>query len=126
RRLAEQISTKAEAELSAQDRRLLRSLQQEHSEALRRQLTEIDRVLKPAVASASLHAAPADVTSSGAWQPATEELFQSARRVEKLLAVMFGAATGEPPGEQLPSRLLSSLAELRARLEAYDRLSEQA
>jgi hypothetical protein len=39
---------------------------------------------------------------------------------------MFGAATGESSGEQLPSQLLSSLAQLRSGLEAYDRLSTQA
>jgi hypothetical protein len=48
-------------------------------------------------------------------------LFQSARRVEKLLAVMFGAAAPESPGDQVPSQLLSSLAQLRARVEAYAR-----
>ena len=38
---------------------------------------------------------------------------------------MFGAAAGESPGEQLPAQLLSSLAELRARVEAYGRLPMQ-
>jgi hypothetical protein len=41
--------------------------------------------------------------------------------VEKLLAVMFGAAPAESPGDQVPSQLLSSLAQLRARVEAFDR-----
>ena len=58
-----------------------------------------------------------------AWQPATEELFQSARRVEKLLAVMFGAAAGDSAEDQLPAQLLSSLAQLRAKVEGYDRIS---
>jgi hypothetical protein len=66
------------------------------------------------------------MTFSGSWQPATEELFQSARRVDKLLGVMFGAATGESSSEQLPSQLLFSLAQLRSGLDAYDRLSTQA
>ena len=51
-----------------------------------------------------------------------EELFQSARRVEKLLAVMFGAAPPESRTDQVPSQLLSSLTQLRARVDAYDRL----
>jgi hypothetical protein len=119
RRLAERVPIEVEAKLSAQDRQLLRSLQQEHTEALRRQTAEIDRLLRPALESVSgvARASPdGGITSSSA-----EELFQSARRVEKLLAVMFGAAAPESPGDQVPSQLLSSLAQLRSRVEAYDR-----
>jgi len=117
RRLAERIPIEAEAELSTQDRQLLKSLQQEHIDALRRQTAEIDRLLRPALESVSgvARTSPDSVTSSSA-----EELFQSARRVEKLLAVMFGAAPPESPSDQVPSQLLSSLAQLRARVEAYD------
>jgi ferritin-like metal-binding protein YciE len=105
--------------LSAPDRQLLRSLQQEHTEALRRQIAEIDRLLRPVLESVSgvARASPDGITTSSA-----EELFQSARHVEKLLAVMFGAAAAESPGDQVPSQLLSSLAQLRARVDAYDRL----
>ena len=39
-----------------------------------------------------------------------------------MLAVLFGAAAGEAPDERLPSQLLSNLAQLRARAEAYDRM----
>jgi hypothetical protein len=118
RRLAEQIPTEVESELSTQDRQLLKSLQQEHVQALRRQTAEIDGLLRPALESVSgvARASPDSVIS-----PSAEELFQSARRVEKLLAVMFGAAPPESPGERLPSQLLSSLAQLRARIDAYDR-----
>jgi hypothetical protein len=118
RRLAERIPIEAEAELSTQDRQLLKSLQQEHIEALRRQTAEIDRLLRPALESVTgaARSSPDSIISSSA-----EELFQSARRVEKLLAVMFGAAPPESPSDQVPSQLLSNLAQLRARVEAYDR-----
>ena len=119
RRLAEQFSPQIETELAPSDWQVLRSLQREHSQALRLQASEIEKLLKPALGSTS---APLDVTLSSAWQPATEELFQSARRLDRLLAVVFGAATGEEPGEQLPSQLLSGLAQLRTRLALYDRL----
>jgi hypothetical protein len=128
RRLAERFPVELEPELSAQDWQLLRSLQRQHSEALRRQMAEIDRLLRPALASVSGGTAPgpAGMPLSGAWQPATEELFQSARQVEKLLAVIFGAAAADSAGEMLPAQLLSSLTELRVRLDTYDRLSAQA
>ena len=127
RRLAERVPIEMERELTAQDWQVLRSLQQEHTEALRGQTAEIDRVLRPALApvSSPARAVPDSAAFSGVWQSAAEELFQSARRVDKLLAVMFGAAAGESPGEQLPAQLLSSLAELRSRVEAYGRLPLQ-
>ena len=117
RRLAEQIPAEVEPELTADDRQVLRSLQREHVEALRRQTADIDRLLRPALGSHPI--ASADLT--GAWQPATEELFQSARQVEKLLAVIFGGAVADSPIDRLPSQLLSRLAEFRAKLEAYER-----
>jgi anti-sigma factor RsiW len=121
RRLAELFPAEVESQLSAQDRQLLRHLQQEHTAALRQQSAELSRMLKPVLPSGS--SSPGKVISSGAWQPATEDLFQTARRVEKLLAVMFAAAPGESADDQVPAQLLSSLAELRAKLEGYDRLS---
>jgi hypothetical protein len=124
RRLAERIPVDMESQLTPQDWQILRNLQQEHIDALRRQAAEIDRVLRPALAAVSgtVRVASDSGAFSSAWQPAAEDLFQSARRVDKLLAVMFGAAAGESPGEQLPAQLLSSLAELRARVDAYGRL----
>jgi hypothetical protein len=126
KRLAERFPMKTEPELGAQDREFLRSLRHEHTEGLRRQTAEIDRLLRPALAPVAGPARPEPAgIPSGAWQPATEELFQSARRVEKMLAVLFGAAAGEGPDETLPSELLSKLAQLRVRLEAYDRMPTQ-
>jgi hypothetical protein len=118
RRLAEQFPREAETELTTQDRRLLGSLVGEHTDALRRQTAELDRLLRPALGSAK--ARPDDSASPGAWQPATEELFQSARRVDRMVGVMFGAAAGESLS---PTQLMSSLAQLRSRLDAYDRLA---
>ena len=125
RRLAERFSTSVEAELSPEDRELLGDLRQEHTIALRQQASEIERALKPALASVR---SPVDAPSEPppsfpAWQAATEDLFQSARRVERLLAVMFGVAPGEASNAQIPSQLLANISQLRSRLDAYDRLS---
>jgi hypothetical protein len=126
RRLAERFPAGSDSQFSAEDRQVLRRLQQEHTVALRQQAAEMDRLLKPALSVFTGQSAPEGSSLSSTWQPATEELFQSARRVDKLLAAMFGAAPGESAGEQLPAQLLSSLAQLRARIEAYDRLSAKA
>jgi len=125
RRLAETFSSDAEADLNPQDLQLLRTLRQEHSAALKQQVVEIDRLVKPVFASVSaLAPVPNGVGLSSGWQSATRQLFQSARRLEKLLAVVFGAAAVESsskPEEQLPTQVLYSLAELRGRSDAYER-----
>ena len=124
RRLAERFPVETESQLSAQDRQVLRQLQREHVAALKQRVAEVDRLVRPALASIrGAGASPPGALSATAWQPATEELFQSARRVEKLLAVMFGAAPGETADDQLPAQLLSSLTQLRAKVEGYDRIS---
>jgi hypothetical protein len=127
KRLAERFPAESESGLDAEDRQLLRNLRHEHTDGLRRQAAEIDRVLRPALAAVSGPARPepAGIPFTGAWQQATEELFQSARRVEKMLAVLFGAAAGEATDGALPSQLLSNLAQLGARLEAYDQIPTQ-
>jgi hypothetical protein len=125
RRLMERFPVSVEAQLSPQDLATLRRLQQEHTAALRQQTVELERTLKPALKSVggSSRASREPALSSNAWQPATEDLFQSARRVEKLLAVVFGAAAPDDSANtELPAQLLSAVTDLRAKVEAYDHL----
>jgi len=128
RRLAERFPIETESQLTAPDLRLLRSLRLDHTAAFKQQIAEIDRTVRAVLPAANGAASqtPGTLPRLGAWQPATEDLFQSARHVEKLLAVVFGAAQGESSDAQLPSQLLSSLAELRARSEAYDHIATAA
>jgi hypothetical protein len=123
RRLAEQFPLAVERELSATDRQLLERLRAEHSTALRQQATEIDRELQPVLATVKGDAstAPDNGVPSEPWQAATEDLFQSARSLDKLLGVMFGSAPSETPGGQIPAQLKTRLAQLRARLDIYER-----
>jgi anti-sigma factor RsiW len=123
RRLAEQFPLTSEQELSASDRQLLTRLRAEHSTALRRQVTNLGRELQPILANGSGGTPPPPDNGNPAepWQAATEELFQSARRLDKLVGVMFGAAPSETPVGQLPSQLKTGLAQLHARLDVYER-----
>ncbi len=122
RHLAELFPPEVESQLSVQDRQLLRRLQQEHAAALRQQSADLNRMLKPVLPSVSV-GSPGRIISAGPWQPVTEDLFQTARRVEKLLAVMFAAAPGESADDLVPAQLQSNLTQLRAKLEGYERLS---
>jgi len=122
RRLAEQFPPGMESDLTPEGRQLLKGLLRDHTATLRRQTLEIDRLLRPVLTKAGGVADP-DASQPESWQPATEQLFQSARRLDKLLAVVFGASPSEAAGTQLSSELLSNLANFRSRLEAYGRLA---
>ncbi len=121
RRLTERFPVAVEAQLEGQDLEILRRMQREHTAALRQQVLELEHVLKPALKSVGGRGMPGTALSRGLWQPATEELFQSARRVEKLLAVMFGAAPADQAtsdSAQLPGQLLAAVGELRAKVDS--------
>jgi hypothetical protein len=116
RRLAEQFPV--EANLNPEDLATLRRLQRDHASALRTQTLELEKILKPALKSGVSVG-----QASGLSSLTTEDLFQSARRVEKLLAVVFGAAPADDSaGSELPAQLLSAVTDLRAKVEAYDHL----
>jgi hypothetical protein len=120
RGLEERFPANVQSRMNASDLESLRKIQRDHAVALRQQITAFDQVLKPVVGSRK---ATEPAFTSDSLQPATEELFQSARRMEKLLAVMFGAAPPDSVDEQqLPSQLAATLAQLRAKVEAYNRL----
>jgi hypothetical protein len=123
KRLAERFGASSGAELSGSDLDTLKGLLVEHTSALKQQTIELDQLLQPVLRSLGASAAPANLVSATSWAPATEDLFQSARQVEKLSAVLFGAAPGDSSDGDVPSKLMSSLAGLRARLDAYARLT---
>jgi hypothetical protein len=123
RRLAEQFPSAAEQELNPKDKELLKRLRAEHSAALRQQAAQIDRELQPVLSTVPGGAGtpPDNGPPSEPWQAATEALFQSARGLDKLVGVMFGAAPSDAPGGQLPAQLKTGLAQLRSRLDIYER-----
>ena len=119
RRIAERFPREAEPEMTAADRQVLHDLYRDHASALARQAAEIERLLMPVLAPLGGKASAAAPGSASSWQAGTEELFTIARRTETLLAVMLGVAPGEPGGGNLPTQVLSSLAQLRSSSEAY-------
>jgi hypothetical protein len=119
RRLAEHFPPEAESTLTAAELQVLQRIRQEHTAVLRQRAADIDRMLRPMLLSvAGAQSKPRAIT-----QTTAEDLFQSARQVEKLLAVMFGAVPGEAWDDQLPARLLAGIGDLRARSDAFDRIT---
>jgi len=117
RRLAEHFPPESESGLSPADLQQLQRIRQEHAAIFRQRAADIDRLLRPMLVSVT----GAPVPPSAISQTSAEDLFQSARQVEKLLAMMFGAVPGEAWDDRLPARLLSGITDLRARSDAFDR-----
>lgn len=126
RRLAVRFSKDPEASLSPADRQVLQNLNREHTSAIKQQAAQMERLLKPVLMplGGSSAGGTRSAIRSVSWQPATEELFQNARNVETLLAVMLGVTPGNS-NAQLPSEVLLSVAQLRASSDAYEQLAVQ-
>lgn len=99
-------------ELDAAGSRALAGIRRNHAAALARQAKELDQLLNPPLTAAGAVAAgsgpPPSVTVT--------ELFDRARRTERLLAVMFGGAAG--PAAK-PSEVLGAIAELNTGSRVY-------
>ena len=117
RRLAEHFPPESELSLSAADLQQLQSMRQEHTAVLRQRAADIDRLLRPMLVSVT-GTPPQSLAIS---QTTAEDLFQSARQVEKLLAMVFGTVPGEAWDDRLPARLLYGITDLRSRSDAFDR-----
>jgi hypothetical protein len=120
RRLAQEFSAPAEREMSAADRRLLRSLAREHLAALAAGFQGIDGAVSPLL-SARGGAAPESRAAAGNWQDEAEQALRSGREVETALAALLGTAPAEG-GADLPSRFTSAMSNLKASLERCERL----
>jgi Putative zinc-finger len=123
RRLAQQFSSTAENQMSAEDRRTLRKLGREHLTAFAKDAQRVANTVKPVltgmgegVAQLDAHQEPID------WQSASEDLLVSARRAETLLAVVLGVAPAENASGNAPAQLLIALAQLSIRTEQCQRL----
>ena len=126
RRLAQRFPSSDEAQMNATERASLRDLRREHAGALLRLVADTQVRVEPALAALlpRAPARPAPVAQApDSWQDATEELFGEARRAEALLVAMLGGVAGEAQPQDLAAQVLASLAQLRARAEAYERMT---
>lgn len=118
RSLAQRFPAESQAGMSAADLALLRRLAQEHVEALNTNFRGIEGVLSPVLnALGAGTSKPSQPSASTAWQPAAEQVFRSARRVEVQLSVLLGVTTGEKASADTPANLLAALKDLRANLD---------
>lgn len=123
RALAERFPADSEAAMIADDRRVLRQMAREHVDALEVHVRGMESVLSPVLtALGGAVPPPAAPAALDAWQSASEQAFRSSRRVEVLLSLLLGVASGEKPSADLPGTLLTSLTSLRANLDQCQHL----
>jgi hypothetical protein len=122
----------SERQMSAGALRALRTLGREHLAAFARESARIEATLRP-VLIAEVRMPLADARGSdrshdregvdpAAWQPAAEELLNTARRVETLLAVVLGVAPGDRAADNAPEQLVAALAQITTDIEQCQRL----
>ena len=130
RRLAQKFPPEAEAQLSPKDLTTLHEMSRKHTAELAEKFGGMERMLVPALSAVGGTAATVRPAVHTAWQPAAEDLYGNARRVEVLLSQVLGMTPlgmtpGASPTSALPSELLAALKDLRANLAECDRFLER-
>jgi hypothetical protein len=116
RSVAERFKPASEASMEAADRAQLHQLARDHVAALATQVRAMENALAPVLAGLGGKAAEPPAATDAAWQQAAEDSFRASRRLEVLLSIMLGVTPGQNAPGDLPSQVLSSLADLRADL----------
>jgi hypothetical protein len=118
RRLAQQFPAEAEARMSPDERHTLHALAQAHAAALAKDLRKITTTVNPVLTGIGGRTGATVPLDASAWQPASEELFVSGRKMETLLASVLGVSA-TAAGEDSTSQLLTALAQFSAHSEYY-------
>ena len=119
RALADRFPAKVVAQMSPRSVALLTSIREEHAAALADRLAAIHLSMKPVLPSIS---APQTREAAGNWQERTNQLFNSAQRVDRLLGALLAPAAAAQPGDSAPADLAAALRQLDAELAAYRQL----
>jgi hypothetical protein len=115
RNLAEKFPVEVESGLSANDRRMLRDMVRDHLSHLSKQVGEVQSLLVPSLSAIGATVQARRPAEGTAWQSSVEEVFRASQIVEVRLSALLGVAPGQnSTSTQLPSEVLSLLAELRS------------
>jgi hypothetical protein len=116
RRLAQKFSPEAEAQLSPKDLTTLHEMSRKHADMLAEKVSGMERMLVPALASLGGMSVSVRPAAHAGWQPAAEDIYRNARRVEVLVSQMLGMTPGTPSTSALPADVLAALKDLQANL----------
>jgi len=116
-RLAQKFSAEDEARLSSADAGILHAISRKYTTFLADKVSGMSRMLVPSLTSLGGAAAAVRPSTHTAWQPAAEDVYSSARRVEQLASQILGMTPANGSANKLPSDLLTALKELQANLD---------
>jgi len=127
RSVAERFPAGNEESMPAPDRAQLHQLARDHVAALETQVRVMEGALAPVLAGlGGKTAAAAPVPGAGtAWQQAAEDTFRASRRLEVLLSVLLGVTPGQNATGDLPSQVLTAVADLKTGLDRCQSLLAQ-
>jgi hypothetical protein len=127
RRLAERYSTNIESGMTSEERGLLAGLRHDHAAAVLAQAATLQKILGPALRKVApkVDARPAAALVGGSWQSATEQLFNTSREVDLLLAGTLAATPAARPADSIPGDLLARLADLLVQAERYEKMARE-
>jgi hypothetical protein len=118
RNLAQQFPVEIESGLNADGRRMLRDMLRDHMSHLSKQVSDVQSLLMPSLTAigATVQARrPAEGTE---WQSSVEDVVRASQLVEVRLSVLLGVTPGQnSTSTQLPSEVVTALAELRANVD---------
>ncbi len=116
RSVAERFPAGNEQSMAAPDRAQLHQLAADHAAALATQVRVMENALAPVLTGlgGKAAAAPSAASTDAAWQPAADDTFRASRRLEVLLSVLLGVTPGQNAPADLPSQVLSAVADLKA------------
>jgi len=95
RRLAQRFPAPVEATFSATDRHTLRNIARQNAAELASTTAKMVRTLDPVLIALGSQPSTASLAPPSSWQATTEELLETAQRVERRLSVMLGVAPAE-------------------------------
>jgi len=118
RTLARTFPVEVESGLSSSDRQMLRDMLRDHLSRLSKQVTEAQSLLVPSLSAIGARVQAPGVVESTAWQSSVEDVIRASQLVEVRLSVMLGVTPGQnSTSTQLPSEVLTALADLQAQAE---------
>lgn len=123
RRLAQRFPAGVEAQMTADERKLLEQLRQEHARAFVENVTGVEDRIRSALGTTFKETQPP--SAAGLWQDETEPLFVEARNAEAMLVALLGTAPDQINSAELPAKTAASLAQLRSCAEAYEHLTDR-
>jgi hypothetical protein len=124
RRLAERFPASVEASFSPEDRHILRQMARENAAALAGLAARMNRTLNPVLVALGGQTAAPSPPAADAWQPAAEDLLLTAKRVERRLSILLGAAPSDGAPFS-PSDFLGDLSRLQYDIARCQRLLGQ-